>query len=389
MIPVDGLAQRPGDAGLGEQGGADHQPAKPGRQPLYRLAFFAEPAPALLINQAERAGLFREAQIGVVFAQQQAIFGPAGKHAIRLRRALRDQVVNQHAQIGLVAAREPGRLVFCPPGRVQAGQQTLRGGLFITRGAIDLAGKEQPLDKPGLQPGIQLARVEKIIFDRITGADDMGLLKALDRAHQGQLRVIGQGSGDAVRIDLAGGQALRFDEDLMRRPVGKAHHLVLHGRAITRPGALDIAVIKRRAVQRGADDRMSALIGVGDMAGHLRGMLPGMAEIGKHRPGPRAGLNLQAAVVDGAPVYAGRRAGLQAADAKRQFTQPPGQRVGRRVARAPAGMTGLADVDAPAEEGARGQHHAGRVKAQARLRHHALDLSAADNQVIDRLLKER
>ena len=62
-----------------------------------------------------------------------------------------------------------------------------------------------------------------------------------------------------------------------------------------------------------------------------------------------AGLHLEDAVVDRAPVDA-RRAGLQPLDVEQQRAQAFGQRIARRIAGAPALVVLEADVDTPAEE---------------------------------------
>ena len=48
------------------------------------------------------------------------------------------------------------------------------------------------------------------------------------------------------------------------------------------------------------------------------------------------------------------------------FAQARGERGRGRIAGAAGGVLGLADVDLAGEEGAGGQHHRGRVEAQAR-----------------------
>ena len=85
----------------------------------------------------------REAKIGIVFAQQQAIFGTTGKHAIRLADAARCQIVNQHTDVGFMALRVPLLFLLRLPRRVQAGKQTLCTGFFVAGCAVDLARKIQ------------------------------------------------------------------------------------------------------------------------------------------------------------------------------------------------------------------------------------------------------
>ena len=83
---------------------------------------------------------------GVVFAQLQAELRTAGEHAVRLGHAFGDEVVNEYAQISLIAARHPRpQTTHLQPG-IDTGKQTLRRGFFVAGGAIDLPGKEQPLD---------------------------------------------------------------------------------------------------------------------------------------------------------------------------------------------------------------------------------------------------
>ncbi len=50
-----------------------------------------------------------QAQVGVVLAQEQAVFGPAGHDAVGFVNDLGDQVVDQDADVGLVAAQDDRR----------------------------------------------------------------------------------------------------------------------------------------------------------------------------------------------------------------------------------------------------------------------------------------
>ena len=98
-----------------------------------RRAFFAEGLPARIVDQAQAAADLGQTQVGVVFAQLQAVLGAAGEHAIGLGDAARHQVIDQHAQVGLVATRAPARIAARQQRRVDPRQQSLRGGLFVDR----------------------------------------------------------------------------------------------------------------------------------------------------------------------------------------------------------------------------------------------------------------
>src|SRR5690606_33814669 len=191
----------------------------------------------------------------------QAVFGARGEHAIRLGRAVGDQVVDQHAQVGLVAPRRPRFQRAHGARGVDAGEQALGRGLLVTGGAVDLAGEEQPRYRLGLERGPEPARIEEVVLDRIARARDVRLPEAGDRAHQRQLHVERQRGGDAVGIDLDAVQSFRLDEHLVARLLGEAHHLVLDARAIAWADAFDLAGVQRRTMQRAADDLLDALAG--------------------------------------------------------------------------------------------------------------------------------
>src|SRR5690606_12956129 len=112
----------------------------------YALALGLEGGPADIVDQAQFAALLGQAQVGVVLAQDQPVFGTRGKHAVRLLGTQGNQVVNQYADIGLVAARAPGVSALGAQRGVGPGQQALGAGFFITGGAVDLAGEEQAAD---------------------------------------------------------------------------------------------------------------------------------------------------------------------------------------------------------------------------------------------------
>ena len=77
--------------------------------------------PSLVIDQPGLAALRRQPQVGVVGAQEQPIFGSRREHSIRLEAALRDQVVDHDAEIGLVAAEDQRLAPLDRERRVEAG----------------------------------------------------------------------------------------------------------------------------------------------------------------------------------------------------------------------------------------------------------------------------
>src|SRR6185312_11804080 len=379
-LALDRRAQRVGRRGP--------QRAETLRLAFHRLALGAQCVDACLRHYAQRVALLGEAQVGVVLAQVQPVFGARGEHAVGLDRAVAGEVVDQHTEVGLVAARVPRRLALGGKRGVQAGDQPLRAGFLVAGGAVDLAGEVQARDRLGFQPRLQAARVEVVVLDGVAGTGDVRLFEALDRPHQRQLHVEWQRGGDAVRVDLERVQAFRLDEDLVRGLLGEAHHLVLDRRAVAWAGAFDLAGVQRRTVQRAADQLVGVFGGVGDPAADLARVFVARTQVGEHRRRIVAVLFLQAREVDAAAVDARRRAGLQPVGRQRQLAQPRSQRAGWRVTGAAAGVLGGADMDLAGEEGARREHYGPGAEGNAHLRHHAGCTAAFHDQVVHRLLEQ-
>ena len=352
------------------------------------LALGLKCGPADIVHQTQFAANGRQTQIGIVLAQQQAVFGTRGEHAVGLLGTAGNQVIHQHAEIGFIAAWRPRRLVTRLAGSIDTRQQTLCRGLFVAGGAVDLPGEEQPAEVLGLQRGAQVTGIEKIIFNGVTGARNVGLLETLHGTHQGQLHVEGQTGGDAVRIDLVRRQSLRFDEDLVRILVGKAHDLVFNRWAVARAHALDDTAVHRRTIQPGTDDIVGVCVSVGNVAADLAQVVSRCRHKGKAGDGIVARLLDKLAVVDGLGIDAWWRAGLQAFDAKGPLTQAPRQGIGRRITGTATLVAFQANVYTPAQEGAHGQHHCRCPERQPHLRHHAGDAVVLHQQVIHRLLEQ-
>src|SRR3546814_1774799 len=114
--------------------------------------------------------------------------GARGEHAVGLDRALGDQVVDQHADVGLVAARRPRLFLLHEARGVDTRDQPLRRGFLVAGGAVDLAGEEQAGDGAGFQRVLQSPRVEEVVLDRVAGAGDVRVLEARSEEHTSELQ---------------------------------------------------------------------------------------------------------------------------------------------------------------------------------------------------------
>src|SRR5438132_8661204 len=100
---------------------------------------------------------------------------PGREHAIRLETAFRDQVVDQDANIALVAPDlEAGMFPVSMPRTlcgVDPGDESLRSRFFIPGRAVDLAGEEESTDALGLEPPRQLRRLDEVVLHGVPGTE--------------------------------------------------------------------------------------------------------------------------------------------------------------------------------------------------------------------------
>ena len=164
------------------------------------------------------------------------------------------------------------------------------------------------------------------------------------------LHVERQAGRDAVRIDLVGRQSLGLEKDLVRRLVGEARDLVLDGRAVARPDTFDDPGEHRRTVETTPNDFVGPLVGMGDPARPLFGVLGGGSHEREHGHRRVAGLLGHHGEIDAAPVEPRWRSRLQASYRQLQLAQPVRQRHGCRVTGATGLVVGQPDVDQTRQE---------------------------------------
>ena len=117
--------------------------------------------------KAQPFGVGREAHVGIVLSQQDAVFSARGKHAVRFVHAFRDQIVDENADVGLVALQCEGSGATALQRSVDACQQPLARSLLVARCAVYLTREEQAVDFLRFQRVMQLGRVEEVILDGI------------------------------------------------------------------------------------------------------------------------------------------------------------------------------------------------------------------------------
>src|SRR5205085_4940428 len=97
-----------------------------------RIPLARESVPPSIIDHPEPATMLGKTHVGVVFAQLQSIFRARCEHPVWLRDAACNQIIDEHADICLIAARTPALFAANKPRRVDSRKHALRGGFFVS-----------------------------------------------------------------------------------------------------------------------------------------------------------------------------------------------------------------------------------------------------------------
>ena len=292
----------------------------PRQQGFYgRLVAFEVPAQRR-VEQAQFETAGRQAQVGVIGAEHQAVFGARSEDPVGLVHAFRDQVVYHHAQVGLVAAQDKRGFAQGLKSGVDARDKPLARGFLVTGGPVHLTGHEKPRHGPRLQVVVQLGRVAIIVFDGVAGAHDLGFLQPGHGADDLLLRFLRQAGRQAVHVILFGVETFRLQEQVVSPVVRELYHLVLDGGAVARPGGIYLAAVEGRPVQAGLDGGGRGGIGAREPAGQQR-VLDLRGEMGEGLRRGIRGLPFAFGQVQAARVQAHGRAGLEAPELEAQSGQ--------------------------------------------------------------------
>mgnify|MGYP001851183347 CR=1 FL=1 len=204
---------------------------------------------ALLRDKPAGVSDLGQARVGVVLPQRQAVFRARGHHAVGFVRSLRHEVVDEHADIRLIAPQNEGRQSAQFERRVQPRNQSLRRRLFVAARAVDLPRGVQSFHLLEFEGGEHVQRVDAVVFDGVGVSHDLAMFQPLHRAVHLLLQIVGERGGKPLHIHFGGVRALGFEEELVPLLVGKADDLSLDGRAVARSRGGDRSVIEGRAVE--------------------------------------------------------------------------------------------------------------------------------------------
>ena len=193
------------------------------------------------------------------------------EHAIRLEASFRDQVVDEDADVRLVASQLERRLAPRVPCRVDAGDDALRRRLFVAGRAVDLTREEQSR-RLASSRGSGAARSAGRSRTRPRSRDAAGRRPRGPAARErGRPAPRAAGSSRTrSRRSPATSSPSGSRKIWCRSLSGKPDDLVLERRAVARTDAANLPVEQRRAVDVRAHDRSHAIVRVQQVAVDLR-----------------------------------------------------------------------------------------------------------------------
>ncbi|MNX18811.1 hypothetical protein D3C86_487170 [compost metagenome] len=284
----------------------------------------------------------------------QAVLGTRGEHPVGFLDLLGDQVVDQHADVGVLAREDHLFLAADVAGRVQPGHQPLGRRFLVARGAVDLARGEEARDPLGLKRRVELRGGKVIVLDRVAGLEHRDVAQARHGAEHRELDVLGEAARHALDVPLIGVEPFGLQKDRVKVLVREAEDLVLDAGAVARADALDHAGEHRGAVEPGLDHLVGLGIGLREVAGHLRDRLLRRQER-EVQAAILAGSECDLVEGDATAVDAGRGAGLEAAGREAHLNEAVGEGHGGSFAGASPRRAGEAGEELATQEGSGGQ----------------------------------
>src|SRR5262249_46084607 len=208
--------------------------------------------------------------IGIVSPELQTIFGARRKHSVRLANAARYKIPTHNTEISLRTIDDD----FVPLARqgrcIETCKKSLRCGLFITGGAVDLSSQKQSVQTFCLQCWSKLARIDVIVFDGVAGTNKLRILQTGNRCDQCMLHVSRKRCRNSIRIDGVIVQTFRLQKNLVTVALAELNDLVFDRWTITRTTACDLSRVHRRTMDIVAYDFVRGFHGARDAAFDLR-----------------------------------------------------------------------------------------------------------------------
>ena len=233
------------------------------------IMFHVEHVPGVVVNESQFPAFGCEAHVSVVLTKENAVFSAAGEHAVGFVRPFGDEVVDEHADIGLVTPQREWGIPLDVEVCVDSCDETLAGGLLVSCCAIDLACEVEFAEVFCFEGVMELSWWKEVVFDGIAWPEHAGVFQAGYLAHRLELGFFGQGCGKSIEVGLDGVPPFRLDEDLVAILVRKPVDFVLNARTVAWPLSSDGARKQWAVFEAVLQDVVYGRVGVRDVTGML------------------------------------------------------------------------------------------------------------------------
>ena len=196
-------------------------------------------------QNADAVGGSHQPKTGIVLPEDESSLGSACEHAVGFVSSFRDEIVNQHANVGVLSAEHKGLFTTYGKRGIDPRHDPLRGSFFVSCCAVDLSGKVKSGNSFRFKRMQKLARIYSIVLDCVGVCEKLGMLKSWDGVNELLLYLSWQTVGEAVWIDDCSCTVFRFQYDMMTLRIRKADNLILNRRTIAHTRPFNRAAIER------------------------------------------------------------------------------------------------------------------------------------------------
>ena len=148
--------------------------------------------PDLGRKNADPLGSSHHSEAGIVLTENESTFCPAREHPVWLVSPLRDEIVDQNANVGILTAEDERFLTPNGKSGIDPRHNALRGGFLIPSRSIDLSSKVEPAYSFRFKRMHEFARIDSVIFNGIGVGKKLGMLKSWNGMNELLLNLLRQ-----------------------------------------------------------------------------------------------------------------------------------------------------------------------------------------------------
>ena len=226
-----------------------------------------------------------ETLISVIVAEEEAMLGAGGEHAVGVFDTFSHEVVDHNADEAVVAGEDDFGLIGRKAGSVDSGDDALPGGFFVAGCSVDLPGEEESGEELGHEGRAELEGVGHVVFNGVAGTNHFDVFESGNGFEGGKLNVSGHGAAEPLDIYGLIVPHFLFEENWVRIFVGEADNFIFYGWAIARTDPFNLSAKHCGLVEVIAEDLVGLGVGVRLPSGEEFARFKSLIVEETHRPG--------------------------------------------------------------------------------------------------------